>query len=792
MHLRSRVSLRILPVVILLAACTAESPEAIRGPHPLSDYSIVPAPRSLTPRSGSFGLSGTLTIATSRPGDPQLDQLAALLSGLLTAEAGVETTIESSPEKSQAAGAVTLSLERSATTESEADGGSEAYALEATSAGVTIRSTSHAGLFYGIQTLRQLITRRADGVVEIAAVEIEDAPRFRYRGMHLDVGRHFFPVEFVKRYIDLMAMYKMNTFHWHLTEDQGWRLEIEAYPRLTEVGSCRHETMVEKNFSPYVGDGEEYCGFYTREEAREVVEYAASRHVTVIPEIEMPGHSLAALAAYPEYACTDGPFEAATRWGVFSDIYCPTEETFAFLEDVLTEVLAIFPSRYIHIGGDEAPKRRWQESAEAQAVIRREGLADEHELQSYFIRRIEAFLLENGRRLIGWDEILEGGLAPEATVMSWRGTEGGIEAARQGHDVVMTPVSHAYFDYYQGPPEHEPLAIGGFLPLERVYGFEPVPDELTPEQASYVLGAQANVWTEYMKTPERVEYMAYPRVLAMSEVVWSPRDDRDWEDFQRRLPAHYHRLEAMGVNYRIPPVAGLEHDRLSLDGRFTVGLQSPIPEAAIHYTLDGSEPTATSPRYSQPLELEADWVGTEVRARLFSREGRPGTLRRARFRRTDLRPAQTLDPGGLTPGLDYSYIEYDQRVSSVDQLVDSEPTARGKTEGLSLAVAGREEGFGLVFEGYLAAPEDGIYTFSLTSDDGSRFLIGDRVVVDNDGIHGVSKRSGTIALAAGPHPVIIRYFQRGGDRELALETLLEGAETGLDSAGLLFRSSGEG
>jgi hexosaminidase len=604
---------------------------------------------------------------------------------------------------------------------------------------------------------------------------IHDAPRFPYRGMHLDVGRHFFPVDFIKRYIDLMSRYKMNTFHWHLTEDQGWRLEIQGYPRLTEIGSCRSETMVGKNYSPFVGDGTEYCGFYTQTEAREIVAYAAARFVKVIPEIELPGHSLAALSAYPEYACTEGPFAAATRWGVFHDIYCPTEETFAFLEGVLGEVLEIFPSRYIHIGGDEAPKERWRESPEAQEVIRREGLADEDELQSYFIRRIERFLVDRGRRLIGWDEILEGGLAPEATVMSWRGTEGGIEAARQGHDVIMTPTSHAYFDYYQGRPEYEPLAIGGFLPLDRVYGFEPVPAELAAEQAAHVLGAQGNVWTEFMKTPAQVEYMAYPRALAMAEVTWSPAEARDPADFERRLAARLQRLEALGVNFRIPEVSGLEHDQVSLDGRFTVVLGSLFDDRQIHYTLDGSEPTAGAPRYSGPIQIETDEAGTVVTARVVLDSGRAGTLRRARFRKTALRAAEELDRGGLSAGLEYAYTEYNYRVSSVDQLARTAAVSTGVSRDLSLAAAEREELFGLVFTGYLEVPTGGIYTFSLTSDDGARLRIGDRLVVDNDGIHGVSEQSGMIGLAAGLHAVTIRYFQRGGESELRLEAKLAGS-----------------
>ncbi|HET7584994.1 MAG TPA: beta-N-acetylhexosaminidase [Gemmatimonadaceae bacterium] len=433
------------------------------------------------------------------------------------------------------------------------DSSHEAYALVVDSAGVRITARDHAGVFYGLQTLRELVrpdsARAADGW-SIPAARIDDAPRFPYRGAHLDVVRHFFPVAFVERYIDLLARYKLNTFHWHLTDDQGWRIEIERYPRLTSVGSRRTETVVGKHFDPYVGDGVPYGGYYTQEEIRQVVAYAAERYVTVIPEIEMPGHARAALAAYPDLACTPGPFTVATRWGVFDDIFCPTEHTFDFLENVLTEVMALFPGTYIHVGGDEVPKRRWRESDAAQAVMRREGLANEAELQSYFMRRIEAFLTAHGRRLIGWDEILEGGLPPEATVMSWRGTAGGIAAARAGHDVIMTPSDFLYFDHYQGDPATEPLAIGGFTPLGKVYAFEPVPDSLTADQARHILGAQANVWTEYIATESQVEYMLFPRLLALAEVVWSPRASRDWESFEARLPSQLEALDRAWVRYR--------------------------------------------------------------------------------------------------------------------------------------------------------------------------------------------------------------------------------------------------
>jgi hexosaminidase len=385
----------------------------------------------------------------------------------------------------------------------------------------------------------------------VPACEIKDYPRFSYRGMHLDVGRHFFPPEDVKRYIDMIALHKMNTFHWHLTEDQGWRIEIKKYPKLTQVGAFRKETLVGSgDKQPFVYDGKPYGGFYTQDEVRDIVAYAKSKFVTIIPEIEMPGHALAALASYPGLSCTGGPFDVYTRWGVVSDVYCAgKEDTFNFLQDVLTEVISLFPGKYIHIGGDECPKTRWEKCPLCQKRIKEEGLKDEHELQSYFIQRIEKFLISKDRKLIGWDEILEGGLAPEATVMSWRGTAGGIAAAQQKHYVIMTPDKYVYLDYYQCDPSDQPLAIGGYLPLERVYSYNPMPSELTPEEQKYILGIQGNVWTEYIGTRDYLDYMAYPRMLAIAETGWTPDRLKDFEDFLARFDVLKKRYDAMGINY---------------------------------------------------------------------------------------------------------------------------------------------------------------------------------------------------------------------------------------------------
>ena len=434
--------------------------------------------------------------------------------------------------------------------------GLEGYHLDVNHENIVIEATDSKGIFWGIQTLFQLFPmefNNKQGKLEeiiIPSVQITDKPRFRYRGMHLDVCRHIFPVEFIKKYIDLMAMYKFNTFHWHLTEDQGWRIEIKKYPKLTEVAAWRDSTLVgHYRDKPHKWDGKRYGGYYTQEEVKDIVQYATERNITVIPEIELPGHSLAALAAYPDLACTDGPFRPATLWGVFEDVYCPKEETFEFLEGVLTEVMELFPGEYIHIGGDECPKIRWKNCTDCQKLIRKEGLQNEDELQSYFIRRIEKFLNENGRKLIGWDEILEGGLSPNATVMSWRGIEGGIAAAKQGHDAIMTPGSHCYFDHYQANPDFEPLAIGGLTTLEKVYSYEPIPVELNAQEAKHILGAQANVWTEYMATPEQVEYMILPRMLALAEVNWTNPKNKDWETFQVRLQKHFIVFDSLAYNY---------------------------------------------------------------------------------------------------------------------------------------------------------------------------------------------------------------------------------------------------
>ena len=425
----------------------------------------------------------------------------------------------------------------------------EGYTLQISKTTIDLKAKESALLFNGIQTLLQLLpVKKSAESISIPQLFIKDSARFSYRGMHLDVSRHFFPVYFIKKYIDLLAMHKYNTFHWHLTDDQGWRIEIKKYPLLTQIGSCRDQTLV-GNYGSNKYDGTKYCGFYTQEQVKEIVQYATDRFITVIPEIEMPGHAVAALTSYPYLGCTKGPYKTMETWGISEDVFCAgNDSTYTFVEDVLKEVMELFPSKLIHIGGDECPKVRWKTCPVCKQKIKKENLKDEHELQSYFVKRIEKFVNSKGKNIIGWDEILEGGLAPNATVMSWRGTEGGIAAAKQGNNVVMTPGSHCYFDHSQSSNE-DSITIGSYLPLEKVYAFEPVPASLSASEAKHILGAQGNVWTEYMNNESKVEYMVLPRIAALAEVLWSTMGKRNFVDFEKRLPFILERYKAMNYNY---------------------------------------------------------------------------------------------------------------------------------------------------------------------------------------------------------------------------------------------------
>ncbi|MBL7827324.1 MAG: family 20 glycosylhydrolase [Saprospiraceae bacterium] len=595
--------------------------------QPAPSIDIIPKPASVEAADGAFILNKDTKIY-SPSGNDDWSTVAEYLMLTFKASTGFQPISQFYNKKINKPGSNGIYLLRDPKMTHP-----EAYELEVRTGHVIIRSSSAAGAFYGVQTLLQLFpaeigspraVNKPNGWVAPACT-VRDQPRFSYRGMHLDVGRHFFPVSFVKKFIDLLAVHKLNVFHWHLTEDQGWRIEIKKYPKLQTIAACRNETLSgHYSDEPQKYDGLKYCGYYTQEEVKEVVSYAQKRFITIIPEIEMPGHALAALSAYPELGCIGGPYEAAKKWGVFDDVFCAgNEATFSFLEGVLEEVIPLFPGKYVHIGGDECPKTRWDNCAKCQKRMHDEKLKDAHELQSYFIRRAEKMLTKHGKALIGWDEILEGGLAPNATVMSWRGTEGGIAAARAGHDAIMTPTSHVYFDYYQSDPATEPLAIGGFLPLEKVYEYDPVPADFDAKEAQHILGVQGNIWTEYIKTSDKVEFMAFPRACALAEIAWTASSQKDFNDFSRRLLTHFNRLEARNVNY-----SKAIYDLSASFSKGKIALKGNLPDLEIRYTTNGTDPTGLANKYTEPFEIKQS---TTVKSAAF-KNGRPlGKVRTVKY-----------------------------------------------------------------------------------------------------------------------------------------------------------------
>ncbi len=567
-----------------------------------SQYQIIPKPESIVYQPGHFILDEKTQIVVAKNSDGLID-LAELFREQLKTSSGLELEIIKvdfeTTKGIKGKNSIWFQLDKNLSKKTDGN-----YQLTILKNFISINSNSVKGCFYGLQSFLQILPSNIFNSksnklskIEIQCGLIQDSPRFEYRGFMLDVGRYYFPVSSIKRMIDLMALHKMNQFHWHLTEDQGWRIEIKKYPKLTEIGSKRKESM-KGHYREQKFDGLPHEGFYTQEEVKEIVKYAQKRFINVIPEIEMPGHSMAALAAYPELGCKENTtYEVSTKWSVHKDVYCPTEKTFEFLENVLSEVIDLFPSEYIHIGGDECPKDSWKASPFCQNLIKTKGLKDEHELQSYFIKRIDKFITSKGRKMIGWDEILEGGLSQNATVMSWRGEKGGIEAAKQGHKVVMSPNTYCYLDYYQSEPSTEPLAIGGNLPLEKVYNYEPFSKEMSEEQTKYILGVQGNLWTEYINTIEYAEYMAFPRLTALAEIAWSQDTKKDFPDFSKRLKKHFERLKYLGTNYSTSFNDVTAINSVNEKGQALINFKTADNESIIRFTIDGSEPTATSMAY---------------------------------------------------------------------------------------------------------------------------------------------------------------------------------------------------
>lgn len=626
--MKKGISLLLLSLLFIAPGCK-QTKEAV------NEYNIVPKPNQITPKEGRFELTKKVTVVAP-PNSPEIQAIVDSLIAQLALTSGI--TLKQAP---QADGAQTIHFIV------EEGMPKEGYKLSVAPTAITITASQPNGFYYGVQSLYQLLpadvfgktkNKRADW--SVPAVEIEDAPRFAYRGLMLDICRHFEPVEYIYKFIDILAMNKMNTFHWHLTDDQGWRIEIKKYPKLTEIGSKRASTLVDYYFANYprVYEEKEHSGYYTQEQIKAVVAYAASKHITVIPEIEMPGHALAALAAYPELSCdSTQKYEVSPDWGVFEQVFCPKEETFKFFEGVMDEVVELFPSSYIHIGGDECPKTAWKNSAYCQQLIKQLGLKDdttpsavdgkkhtkEEKLQSYFVTRMEKYLNSKGRNIIGWDEILEGGLAPNATVMSWRGVEGGMNAAKSGHDAIMTPVGYAYLDMYQEEPEIAPTTIGGYNTLKKTYSYNPVPDDADELVKKHIIGIQGNIWTEYMQNADRKDYQAFPRAMAIAETGWTLNKNKDWKNFCERMVTEFDRMDVMNIKACRNFFDVNVNTHADANQPLKVWLETFCPNVQIRYTIDGSEPTKTSTLYESPFILEGN---IDLKAAAFQNGKMLGTV----------------------------------------------------------------------------------------------------------------------------------------------------------------------
>ena len=705
---------------------------------------IIPLPQQLTQQDGQFTLTGSTTLGATTP---EAKTIAEFFANKLKTATGYSIGVADQ-------GNISLSIDPSL------DTNDEGYTLDVNAQGVTVTGKTAQGLFYGMQTFLQLLPAEIESPSKVSgiawtapAVSVKDEPRFGYRGMMIDPCRHFMPVENIKRYIDVLSLFKVNRLHWHLTEDQGWRIEIKKYPKLTEIGSKRID-----------GEGTEHGGFYTQEEVKDIVKYAADRFITIVPELEIPGHEMAAISAYPELSCKGEQHDPRVIWGVEDIVMCPgKEDMFKFLEDVIDEMVPLFPSEYFHIGGDECPKSSWKACPLCQQRIRQEGLKGdkkhtaEERLQSYVIQRMEKYLATKGKKIIGWDEILEGGLAPSATVMSWRGEEGGIAAALMDHSVIMTPGGNGmYLDHYQGDSKLEPVSIGGYTTLEKTYSYNPMPDTLaTMGKAEYVLGVQGNCWAEYMYTEALRDYRSFPRIIAIAEIGWTPDERKDYADFERRINNAYVRLDQYGINYHIPqpeqPKGSCNviafTDQASLEFKTT-------RPAKMVYTLDGSEPTAASTEYTAPITFTES--GTlKIATALPS--GKLSPVRTITVEKQALAPAETVE--GTVPGLSMDI--YDGMFLNVADFEKANVQPREtkliqQTRELTNQTPSPESMRGVkqyaaIATGYVNIPEDGVYYFSSELEE---VWIDGKLLINNGGeVKRFSRKDASVALAKGLHPV---------------------------------------
>ena len=709
-------------------------------------YSLIPYPSTLDVGSGEFVITSSTRIHSA----PGFENATESLQSLIQRSLG-------KPLPKTSAGNAQIEFRKD-----EQVSGTEGYRIDISAQRLVLSAKTPAGMFRAVQTIRQLLPpegekqRVAVKRLSLPSLHITDEPAFGWRGVHLDVARHFFTIHYLRMLIDLMALYKLNKLHLHLTDDQGWRLEIKKYPQLTEQGAWRtfdkndSTCMLLSKDNPDMAidashivqrNGKTmYGGFYTQEQMRSLVRYAADRYIDIIPEIDMPGHMMEAIHSFPELSCTGG-----STWGeLFSTPICPCKEsTFEFAENIFTEVMSVFPSEYIHLGADEVDRKTWAKSELCQELMKKEGLKDVAELQSYFVKRMERFFQSKGRKLIGWDEILEGGVSPTAAVMYWRSwvPNAPITAARNGNKVIMSPGNPLYFDY---PPDAHSLS--------NIYHFNVVPEKLTSEQGKFIAGAQANLWTERVPSEKRADYLYFPRLLALSERVWSQH--LDFDSFQQRLPAHYKRLEVLGVHYRLPDLEGLAENNVFTDTAI-LDVKKPLPNLVLRYTTNGSLPTTTSLKLDQPLVISEPET---IKLAAFTSAGSRGDIYTLNYNKEQYREAQNIN--GVHDGLQCKY--YKKYFRSSKALEAAQPDSQFVAQDFVVPRSITAPSFGLQYTGYIQIPETGIYTFYLLCDDGGVLTIDDKEVVNNDGLHAPNEKTGQIALKKGLHPLRLGFIEGGG------------------------------
>jgi len=740
-------------VILLIFSCSETESEQT------PNLNIIPQPQNITVEKGYFTLTEQTQLVYQGLDKQVLDMIHKIQNDIHISTGYKLKVVNSTPDNNH----ITFNLNPKTIDRTEA------YRLITEPQHITLEASTIKGLFYAYQTLRNILPFEIETTPQnwkAPCLIIDDYPRFKHRGLNIDVARHFYPIDFIKKQLDLMAFYKINVFHWHLTDDQGWRIEIKKYPKLTSIGSKRKETLVGHGANPpFKYDNIPYSGYYSQEEIKELIQYASERHITIIPEIELPGHSLAALASYPELGCSGGPYEVATHWGSFDDVICAGKESsYQIIENILSEVAGLFPSEIIHIGGDECTKNRWRECRHCQQRIKANALKDENDLEHYFIKRIQTIVEKHGKKMAGWDEIMSDQSLTNATVVVCQDNAQFKNIINNRNTIIQSPSNRMYFDHYQTDPQKHPLAIGGYTPLKEVYCYEPFPDELLENELKAIKGVQANCWTEYMANESQLEFMLYPRVCALAELAWTSPKQKNWPDFTSRMEMHYSRLKQADINYFYEvPKPIVDNEQINFIQSTQLIFKNPSDNFEIYYTTDGSEPNRHSKLYTQAIQINSSGTIKAITINKVNQE----KSKIAIINLNQLQFQKPIDSKAQKRGLNYTL--YLGRFKTVKEIQNIAKSRSGQIQNTFIPDSIQQESFGIVYNGFISIDKKGIYQFSLSSDDGSSFYIGEKQVVNNDGIHGNKTESGAIALKKGLYPVKIFYFQTTGQSTINLQ-----------------------